>query len=54
MLTLGHKRVIALEPGDEILSVQSHWSIYHAIARKDFRTCKRILTEMIDNDIQKI
>lgn len=54
MLTLGHKRVIELNPGDEIISVNSHWNIYHAIARKDFRTCKKILTEMINNDAHKI
>lgn len=54
MLTLGHKRVIALNPGDEIISVKSHWRLYHAIAGKDFRTCKKILTEMIDNDARKI
>lgn len=54
MLSLGHKRIIELNPGDEIISVNSHWSICHSIARKDFRTCKKILTEMINNDARAI
>lgn len=54
MLTIGYKRVMDLNPGDEIISVNSHWRIYHAIEKRDFRTCKKVLTEMIDNDAQKI
>ena len=54
MLNLGHKRVMSLNPNDEIISVKSHWNIYHAIERKDFRTCKKILTEMINNQAQEI
>ena len=54
MSASAHKRVMDLSPGDEIISVSSHWKIYHAIAEKDFRTCKKILTEMFDNDAQKI
>lgn len=54
MLTIGYKRVMDLNPGDEIISVNSHWQICHAIARKDFRTCKKILTQMIDNDAREV
>lgn len=54
MLSLGHKRIAELNPGDEIISVKSHWNIYHAIERKDFRTCKKILAEMINNDAHEI
>lgn len=54
MLTNGHKRVIDLNPGDEIISVNSHWSIYRAIEQKDFRTCKKILLEMTNNNNKNI
>ena len=54
MLSFGVKRISDLNPGDEIISVKSHWTIYHAIAKKDFRTCKKILSDMIDNDASGI
>ncbi len=43
-----------LKPGDEIPSMNSHWRIYEVVKARDFRTCKRILTEMIDNDAREV
>ena len=54
MLTIGYRRVVDLKPGDEIPSVNSHWRIYEAVRTRNFRTCKRILTEMIDNDAREV
>ncbi len=54
MLTIGYRRVVDLKPGDEIPSVKSRWRIYEAVKARDFRTCKRILTEMIDNDAREV
>lgn len=48
MMMLGHKRVINLEPGEPIASIQSHWSIYEAIKNRDFLACKQVLERMID------
>ncbi|MGI6070930.1 MAG: FadR/GntR family transcriptional regulator [Blautia sp.] len=50
MSTIGHRRVINLEPGETIDSVKNHWTIYHAIEQKDFELCRKVLTEMIDYD----
>ena len=47
MMTIGHGRVSELEPGDEILSIRKHWEIYEAIRDRKYRTCKKLLVEMI-------
>ncbi|POP33877.1 FadR family transcriptional regulator [Lactonifactor longoviformis] len=48
MYTIGHQRVIHLEPGEDIGSVKNHWEIYHAIEKKDFDMCRSLLIDMID------
>ncbi|MCC8026866.1 MAG: FadR family transcriptional regulator [Clostridium sp.] len=51
MATIGHKRVINLEPGEKISSVENHWKIYNGIEQKNFELCRKTLLEMIDYNI---
>lgn len=48
MLTVGHKRLLNLSDTKNIPTVQNHWNIYYSIKNKDFETCKKLLTDMID------
>lgn len=51
MAMLGHKRVIRLEPGENIPSIRNHWAIYEAIEGRDFAACKQLLQTMFDYSV---
>lgn len=48
MLTMGYKRIEEPTFRESKASIKAHWGIYHAIKDKDFETCRKILTNMVD------